>query len=352
MWKNFVLINTPELGRGGVSDFYTAVRPFLPAGIDYFPAGRRRRESSPLATVARLARDYAAYARALQRGDYRIVHLNPSVGPKSLIRDAGFCLLAKLFRRRLLVFFHGWDFRHERLLRVLRPIYFRADAIVVLGERFRQRLRAMGWRRPIYVESTAAGEEAFETPIETRPSGAPFTVLFLARLVKAKGLYEAIDAYAIARARRPDMRLIIAGDGPDLGPARELVAARGLADVTFTGFVTAPRKPQLFAEADCYLLPSHGEGMPCSLLEAMAYGLPVITRPVGGIADFFEDGRMGYLESSTDPENFAAHLLALAADRERCRELGAYNRQYAREHFAASRVAERLRAIYGEVAGD
>ncbi len=346
-----VLINTPEAQLcGGVGEFYRAVRPYLLSGIDYFRAGRRVGEHSQLPVFLRLVRDYAAYVRALHRGQYRIAHLNPSVGPLALLRDAGFCLLAKMFRKRLLVFFHGWEIRHERWLRLLRPVYFRADAMVVLSEAFRQRLRAMGWRGKVHVASTAAGEENFESP----HCGAkgPFTVLFLGRLVKSKGLYEAIDAYAIARARRPELRLTIAGAGAEWTAARDYVAARALPDVTFTGFVSGPRKQQVLAEADCYLLPSRGEGMPCSVLEAMAHGLAVITRPVGGIADFFADGRMGYLEPSTDPERFASHLLALAANREQCREFGAYNRQYAREHFAPSKVAARLEAIYTEIAGD
>ena len=89
--------------------------------------------------------------------------------------------------------------------------------------------------------------------------------------------------------------------------------------------------------------------MPTSVLEAMAYGLPVVTRPVGGLKDFFEDGKMGYITESLAPSVFAEAVEKLIREPETCRRMGRYNREFAHEHFAASRVAERIKRIYHEV---
>lgn len=65
------------------------------------------------------------------------------------------------------------------------------------------------------------------------------------------------------------------------------------------------KKIETFISHDIYCFPTYGEGMPVSLLEAMAFGFPVVTRPVGGIKDFFENGKHGFLTNSKDPEIFA-----------------------------------------------
>ncbi len=72
----------------------------------------------------------------------------------------------------------------------------------------------------------------------------------------------------------------------------------------FLGHVSGAAKTQAFRAADIYLFTSLAEGMPNSVLEAMAFGLPIVTRPVGGIRDFFEDGRMGYATDSLDSGDY------------------------------------------------
>ena len=81
----------------------------------------------------------------------------------------------------------------------------------------------------------------------------------------------------------------------------------------------------------------------------MAAGLPVITRPMGGINDFFQDGKMGLLVRSHDPAELARAVETLCADKALRSRMGRYNYQYARDHFTASIVANRLEHIYGEV---
>lgn len=82
--------------------------------------------------------------------------------------------------------------------------------------------------------------------------------------------------------------------------------------------------------------------MPTSVLEAMAFGLPVVTRPVGGLVDFFEDGKMGYLVESLDATDFAEKVLDLIEGIDKARAMSVYNWGYARQHFLASKVAKEL----------
>jgi len=177
-----------------------------------------------------------------------------------------------------------------------------------------------------------------------------FNILFLARIERAKGIYEAIDALAALRRKKLRATLTVAGDGPELSAARAYADMAQTGGVRFLGCVTGPAKTAAFAGADAYLFPTtYGEGMPTCVLEAMAHGLAVVTRPVGGLADFFEHGRMGFITESTDPAVFAGYIEQLMTSPGLCGEMGRYNRLYAMEHFAASRAAARIREIHRTV---
>jgi glycosyltransferase involved in cell wall biosynthesis len=165
-----------------------------------------------------------------------------------------------------------------------------------------------------------------------------------------KGLPEAIDAFATLQRLCPDVSLTVAGDGPEREAAEEDVLRRGLSSVTFLGHVAGDAKRRAFAEADIYLFMSLSEGMPNSVLEAMALGLPIVTRLVGGIRDFFEDGRMGFATDSPNPADYAELLAGLLRAPELRERMGQYNREFARRRFAAPVVAARLLAIYAQVA--
>jgi glycosyltransferase involved in cell wall biosynthesis len=92
--------------------------------------------------------------------------------------------------------------------------------------------------------------------------------------------------------------------------------------------------------------------MPNSVLEAMAHGLPVVTSAVGGIADFFEDGRMGFSTRTVEPTVLAGLIERLIADPGLAARMGQNNRIHAERCFAAPKVAQRLVAIYSRVIDD
>ena len=82
------------------------------------------------------------------------------------------------------------------------------------------------------------------------------------------------------------------------------------------------------------------------------YGLPILTRPVGGIPDFFEDGKMGFLLESKEPAIWAEKLEQLARDRKLALSMGEYNHRYAASRFRPDNVVKRLESIYEKVIAD
>jgi len=130
---------------------------------------------------------------------------------------------------------------------------------------------------------------------------------------------------------------------------RSRCASTGLEDVTFTGHVAGEKKCAVFRRADVYFFPSHSEGLPISVLEAITYGLPVVTSKVGGLTDFFLDGQMGFMRQTRDPAEFASILERIICDRPLAARIRAFNHQYAADHFTGSRIAGGLERIYQAV---
>jgi len=358
-----VLVTTPLLTKpGGVAQYLRVVRPHLQGDVEYFTIGARSDHEGLRDALIRLLKDCRLFARAMRRGEYEIVHLNPSLGFKALMRDGVLLLIAKIFGKTVLVFTHGWDdtceqFIHKHFRRLFRTVYGRADAFIVLGSEFKARLRVAGYEKAVFVQAAPVDDELLadvrRKPVRgcTSVGNGRFNILFLARVEKAKGIYDALDAYALLKADYPSASLTVAGDGAELGGAKRYADSRMLADVFFLGHVEGSAKFASFRSADAYLFPSYTEGLPISVLEAMAYGLPVVTCAVGGLCDFFEDGRMGFITASHDPAVLASLLRRLLDEPVlRCR-IGLFNRRYASKHFAAPRIAAGLHSVYRFLAG-
>lgn len=354
-----VLLLTPDLrAKGGVSAFCAALRNSFTNEVDFFTTGSRQGAESRVLAPLRLVFDYLRFVRILMRHRYDVIQVNPSFRIGALGRDAGFVLLAKVFRKKIVVLIHGWDKEFERKLRagwlwLFRCPYFRADAFIVLARDFKGRLESMGYRGPIYLGRTAIDSWLSLLAIKNESalpvSPRPFNVLFLSRIVRAKGITEALEGFGILRSRTPDVTMTVAGDGEGLGDAKKLVAERKIPGVRFVGYVSGEDKARELRQAHCYLFPSHEEGMPISVLEAMAFGLPVIARPVGALADFFKNGVMGYLTESQNPAVYADLMQKLLNDPIGRGQMSRYNTKYALEQFSASAVTALLEGIYADV---
>jgi glycosyltransferase involved in cell wall biosynthesis len=361
-----VLVNIGDLRKkGGVASYFLAVKPYLGRNVSYFTIGSRVSDKTIVSSMTTILRDYLSFIYKLHRERPDLVQLNPSLTHKAIIRDAVFLLIVKLFRIKIIVFMHGWDPKCERYIRkyfssLFQIVYFQADAFIVLSNEIKAKIEKMGYRKTIFVDTTAVDETIFDSSTslnETVVSSSfidnnkneGFKILFLAHVEKEKGIYETLDAYRILKGRYSQITLTVAGDGTELQRVREYVRLRDIKDVTFLGHVQNQQKKATFRNASVYLFPSYHEGMPISVLEAMAYGLPVVTRPVGGLKDFFESGKMGYITQSLNPVKFAYYTELLINRPDLRTSISCYNRSYALKYFAASRVASRLKTIYKKV---
>ncbi len=299
--------------------------------------------------LKRLLRDYWHFHRRLSKGDIGLVHLNPSMNSKAVARDWVFLLIARFHSVRAMVLVHGWqnEFRERvqrwRVAWLFSWILNGAEEIIVLAADFRRQLRAMGVTVPISLGTTCVDDSVFRHRAD--PSDDRLNILYLSRLVPGKGLELAIETFRLL----DNATLTIAGDGPCRAAQEKRVADLGLDNVRFIGHVEDNEKRKAYTQANVFFFPTLlDEGMPTTVLEAMAYGLPVVTRSVGGLRDFFNE-RMGFASDSRSDRVFADILRGLTPEVRR--KMGDYNHRYAREHFSASKVAQRLEARYEDLSG-
>lgn len=346
---------------GGVGVYYKVIRHYLSEGIAYVHFSDDNSFNLFKKFFYRM-RDTVAFMRLCKKikKSNHIIHFNPSLNWSGVLRDGFLLLIASLHGIKTIVFFRGWHMymvhlidRHRLARTVFKRVYARAHVFIVLSSDFKEKLRTWGFRQKIYIETTAVDNALLNDYNENnrlQKQHHTINILFLARLEKEKGIFEVIDTYEILKQKYPDIRLTVAGDGSRFGEIKNLVETRNLPDVSFTGYVTNETKAHTLANGDIYFFPSyHGEGMPNSVLEAMAFGLPVITRSAGGLEDFFANGHMGFMTESKDPVKFAGYIGNLIANPDLRQWIGEYNAAFARRHFLASVVAKRLERIYADV---
>jgi glycosyltransferase involved in cell wall biosynthesis len=257
--------------------------------------------------------------------------------------------------------FHYVPFVPRGWLRTLARSFSRAQsrqvaAMVVPSSAMRDRLGEYGVKTPMQVLPTgiplsdfAGGNGAGFRARHGIPAGRPM-LLFVGRVAHEKNIGFLIESLELALRRVPDLLLVIAGEGPALGPLRRLAAGKSLEEhVLFVGYLD--RKAALldcYAAADVFVFASRTETQGLVLLEAMALGLPVISTAVMGTRDIVAPAR-GALVAGEDPGDFANRIAQLVLDPALRRQLSREGRAFVRE-WHADALAEKLARLYSSIA--
>jgi glycosyltransferase involved in cell wall biosynthesis len=178
-------------------------------------------------------------------------------------------------------------------------------------------------------------------------------VLAVGRLSREKGHRDLVDAISMLRELNPALkfRLVIVGEGPERESLERVIREKGLnASVIFIGHVedTSP----YYAIADALALPSHSEGSPNVLLEAMAAGLPAIATAVGGVPEIAINDENALLVAAGDSDGFARALNRVLTDTELAHKLGRAAATHVTEKFSPAAYARSLLRVYQSLASD
>lgn len=260
----------------------------------------------------------------------------------------------------VIVSFHGADagvdLEKPTHLALTRRMLDHAALLLVRSDSLARRLTAIGAdERKIRLHRT--GVPLAEIPFHQRsaPVDGAWHCVQACRLIPKKGLATTLRAFAEVAREFPKATLSIAGEGPQLTELQELAAALGIApQVKFHGFLSQAELRALYARAHFFLHPSETppdgdqEGVPNSMLEAMATGLPVIATLHGGIPEAVENGTSGLLVAERDSAALAQALLTLARDPNRYTRMSAAAAARVSAAFDLAAQARTLEGYYRE----
>ena len=196
-----------------------------------------------------------------------------------------------------------------------------------------------------------------EIPFQPRvwPQNGAWKFVQACRLIEKKGLRVSLRAFAKFAGRNPASTFTIAGEGPLRAELGQLAADLGMADkVFFPGFISQTQLRNLFYQSHVFLHPSemggdgNQEGIPNSMLEAMASGLPVFATEHGGIPEAIENGKSGILVKERDAEALALALLEATANPEVLAAIAASGAEAVRTKFQQGAQTETLEGYYFE----
>ena len=300
----------------------------------------RRTWSARLALVGLLAAGTACTLRAQRVFAPDIIHAHWWF-PAGIVGR----LASAMTRTPLVLTMHGSDVRFATSLRPARP-FFRwvaghAAAVTTVSTWLAQQAAAIAPTLRPWVQPMPVATELFALAQQDRD---PQRILFVGRLNEQKGIARLLDA--MARLAVP-ATLDVVGDGPDAGALLLRAQRLGLTDrIRWHGALPHPAMAAFYQRAAVLAVPSLGEGLGLTAVEAQLCGTPVVAFDSGGVGDTLRVNETGLLGRAGDIEDFAAALDSLLTDPLRARAMGAAGAAWARERFSPDAVATQYAEIY------
>ncbi|MDN4036607.1 glycosyltransferase family 4 protein [Massilia sp. YIM B02443] len=360
-----LMVGTALDGRGGVAAAIGVLRAaglFEREGVAYVAthAGGARR-----AKLASAGRGLWRAARlCLRPGAGRrpaIVHVH-AASHASFVRKSLVLLLGRLAGAHTIFHLHGGGFRRfaqdeagPLLRRWIRHTLEASSRVIALSGAWAGFVREFAPRARVEVVPNAVPLPAL-ADARPAPGSEPEAgrILFLGRVTPAKGVGELLEAAAALAPHHPQLRLVLAGEGSigDIGWARRRAGELGIASrVEWPGWLDGAARDAELARAWLFCLPSHAEGLPMAMLEAMAAGCPVVASRVGGIPEAVRDGVDGLLVDAGDAPALARTLGRVLDEPALRRKLAQAGRQRIELKYSTDIVCGRLAAIYQQLVG-
>lgn len=260
----------------------------------------------------------------------------------------------------VVVSFHGMDVQtraHDPSYEVrLRELLQAATLVLARSQSLLDRVQELGCPvEKVRMNRTGIPLDQFRSIERPYPADGAWHFVQACRLIEKKGLDDALHAFAKFTATHPKARFTIAGEGPLREPMEKLRDELGLHDkVHFAGFLKGQELSALYHEAHVFMHPSrmtsdqNQEGVPNSMLEAMATGLPVAATLHGGIPEAVRHGVTGFLVAERDREGLHDALSKLTASENVWRQMGGAASADVRENFESTAQIAKLESAYDE----
>jgi glycosyltransferase involved in cell wall biosynthesis len=268
-------------------------QPGVTVGV--FDFGSRAEHESALGRITGRARDFMAYDRLVRRKQPDVVYINSSYNRRALLRDIGYALISRIRNVPLVVKLHGSD---AQLVKqrpffwwTLTRLVFRwAEKVVLLSSEEMQFFQSAGFP-PQKLRMLKNGLSLARFDRGPVPKLDPPGILFIARFIEEKGLLDLLRAARMMLDSGKTFTLYCVGDGPIREQAEALAAELRLGEsVQFTGQIAEEEATRYYLGCTVLALPTYfQEGLPMTILQAVAAGLPIVTTKVRATGDYLTE---------------------------------------------------------------
>lgn len=297
--------------------------------------------------VAKLWQMLRAYVQCeiKERMDKRIeiVHIH-TASYISFKRSALFVRQAKRNGKKVIVHIHGGGFKEyqRKEPKFVKKHLDKCDAIVALSPSWQRFLtEKLGYNNVFVINNIID----YPSIAETHKDGK-FHMLFLGLITEEKGIFDLLEVIHKHHKEWDGRIMLHVGGNGKTEQFCQKVAEYAISNmVTFEGWVNGTKKAQLMSQADAFILPSYTEGVPISILEAMSYGIPILSTPVGGIPEIVAHGNNGLLFTPGDQKAIADSIMQMMEHREETIKMGCEGRTISEKHLPPH-VSKQLEIMY------
>lgn len=285
----------------------------------------------------------------------KILHIH-GASKGSFYRKYILYAFARAFSNKKIIYhIHGGGFRDfylessKFIQRRIRYVINSADLVICLSEKWKHFYSSAFKPKQIKILNNM-----IIPPINTERnlSNDKFRLLFLGLIGDNKGIFDLIKILAKNKRQfEGKLELVIAGNGEVDRLTNTILKWKMQKIVHFKGWANEEKKEELFRSSDAFILPSYKEGLPLSILEAMSYGLPIISSKVGGIPDLIHKGKNGILVIPGNQRAIQNAIVKLMTNKDICKNYS-QNSTKAVVDFYPDRVLKSLFSIYHELQGN
>lgn len=301
---------------------------------------------------------YGQFREILRRDPPELVHIHSSFGP-SFFRKLPFIEMAARKRIPVVNHIHGSAFSEfyenapEWKKRLVRKTYGKCSRMIVLTEHWREVLSVTFPKEKIVVipNYSVLHPEVMEEDFRKRRNENR-QVLYLGVLTEGKGMREMPEIIRRVTEEVPAATFVLGGVGDEALVTEGLSRKLRTENLVLPGWVRGEEKEKLLRESMVFLLPSHMEAMPMSLLEAMGYGLPMVTTNVGGIPNLAGNGPQAVLAEAGDSGKMAEAIIRLLSDSAAWEEASKASYRRAEQEYSFERHLDGLEKVYRSVLGE
>ena len=299
---------------------------------------------------------YRAFQKLLRTDPPDLVHVHSSFGP-SFYRKLPLIRMAKKKGIPVVNHIHGSDLeglyygRGEARRNLIRETYEGCDRLIVLSDHWKEELLKIAPKADIRVISNY-GEthpEMLSEEVQEKRRDRK-QVLYLGMIVPEKGADLFPQVITKVKEKAPEAHFLLGGIG-DISLLLQNIPEAFRDSVSCPGWITGEEKEKALRGSAVFLFPSQMEAFPMAVLEAMGYGLPVVTTRTGGIPDLVEENGNAVLTDVRDAEAMAEGILAFLTNEERRRAFGERSLLRVQETFSFEEHLEKLKGVYREILG-